>query len=301
MKVIDAHTHTWTREIISRRDLEARKIAAKRIGADPVLDSTVESLHESMQGSGVERAVVLPIDSALHQEMPLSLTEKTDWHANEVEDYPNIITFVGIDPRRGETGLKELERAVKERGCRGWKMYPPNGFYPDDKQFDPYYRLCIDLGIPIVIHQGFTSRYKHVKYARPAYVDRVAVDFPDLNIILAHVGYPWQDETLMISAKNPNVSVDISGWQVSAASVPMKFYQMIADAKMWHVFPNRVIFGSDFPLFESTMPIKKWTEFVMESQIPSELIDQGHKQIRKDEIEKVMWKNAARVIFGEKQ
>ncbi|MFW9834898.1 MAG: amidohydrolase family protein [Candidatus Thorarchaeota archaeon] len=301
MKVIDAHTHTWSREIISKRDLEARKIAAQRTGTDPVLDSTVESLHEAMQNSGIERAVVLPIDSALHQEMPLSLTEKTDWHANEVEDYPNIITFVGIDPRRGESGLKELERAVREKGCRGWKMYPPNGFYPDDKQFDPYYRLCIDLDIPIVIHQGFTPRFKYVKYARPVNVDRIAADFPGLKIVLAHVGYPWQDETLMIAAKNPNVSFDISGWQISAASVPAKFHQMIADAKMLRLFPNRVIFGSDFPLFEHIMPLKKWTEFVKELQLPSELIDKGYKQVREDEIEKVMWKNAARIIFGESQ
>jgi len=299
LRVIDAHTHTWSRDIISKRDLEARMIAAERTGADPVLDSTVVTLHEAMVKSGVEKAVVLPIDSALHQEMPLSLTEKTDWHANEVEDYPDIISFVGIDPRRGEPGLKELERAIKEKGCRGWKMYPPNGFYPDEKEFDPYYELCVDLDIPIIIHQGFTPRFKHVKYAQPVHVDRVAADFPDLKIVLAHVGFPWQDEALMVAVKNPNIAVDISGWQVFASSIPLKVYQMIADAKMMRVFPNRVIFGSDFPLFEHTMQLKNWVEFVSTLQLPPELIDQGYTQVRNDELEKVMWKNAARIIFGE--
>ncbi len=299
MRVIDVHTHTWTRDIISKKDLEARRIAAERVGVDPVLDSTIESLLDAMNKSGVERAVVLPIDSGLHQKMPLSLTEKTDYHVNEVSDYPNVITFVGIDPRRGESGLKELERAVTEKGCRGWKMYPPNGFYPDDKEFDPFYELCVDLSIPILIHQGFAPRFKHVKYARPVYVDRVAADFPDLKIILAHVGFPWKDETLMIASKNPNVSVDVSGWQY-ASSVPMKIYQMVADAKLMRVFPNRMLFGSDYPLFEDTMPLKKWVEFFKGLQMPPELTDQGYKQVREDEIEKVMWKNAARIIFGEK-
>jgi predicted TIM-barrel fold metal-dependent hydrolase len=299
LKVIDAHTHTWSRDIISERDLKSRFAAAERDGVDPVLDSTVDSLRNAMATGGVERAVVLPIDSAYHQKMPLSLTEKTDWHADEVEDDPNIITFVGLDPRRGEKGLKELERAVKKKKCRGWKMYPPNGFYPDDKEFDPYYKLCVDLEIPILIHQGFTPRHKHVKYARPVYVDRVAADFPDLKIVLAHVGYPWQDETLMIASKNPNVSVDVSGWQVFASTIPMKLYQMIGDAKILRVFPNRLIFGSDFPLFEFTMSLKKWVEFFANLQLPSELIDQGYKQVREDEIEKVMWKNAVRLIFGE--
>lgn len=299
MRVIDAHTHTWSREIISKRDLEARRIAAKKLGVEPVLDSTIDSLREAMDASGVERAVVLPIDSAFHQKMPLSLTEKTDWHANEVADDPNVVSFVGLDPRRGKAGLKELERAVKEKGCRGWKMYPPNGFYPDDKEFDPYYNLCVDLNIPIIIHQGFTPRHKHVKYARPAYVDRVAADFPELKIVLAHVGFPWQDEALMIASKNPNISVDVSGWQVFASSVPLKVHQMVADAKLMRVFPNRMLFGSDFPLFEYTMPLKKWVDFFTGLQLPAELIDQGYKQVREDEVEKVMWKNASRIIFGE--
>jgi predicted TIM-barrel fold metal-dependent hydrolase len=299
LRVIDVHTHTWTRDIISKRDLEARKIAAERVGVNPRLDSTIDSLLEAMRTSGVERAVVLPIDSGLHQEMPLTLTEKTNHHADEVANHSNVISFVGIDPRRGETGLKELERAVKEKGCRGWKMYPSNGFYPDDKDFDPYYELCVDLSIPILIHQGFSPRFKHVKYARPVYVDRVATDFPDLKIILAHVGFPWTDETLMIASKNPNVSVDVSGWQY-ASSVPMKVYQMVADAKVMRVFPNRMLFGSDYPLFEDTMPLRDWVEFFKGLQIPPEMTDQGYKQVREDEIEKVMWKNAARIIFGEK-
>ena len=104
MRVIDAHTHTWSRDIISKRDLDARRIAAKKLGVEPILESTIDSLRDAMKVSGVERAVVLPIDSALHQEMPLSLTEKTDWHANEVKDDPNIVSFVGLDPRRGEAG-----------------------------------------------------------------------------------------------------------------------------------------------------------------------------------------------------
>ncbi len=299
MKVIDVHTHTWSREIISHKDLEARRIAAERVGADPVLDSTIDALRKAMLTSGVERAVVLPIDSGFHQEMPLTLSEKTDWHANEVAGDKNIITFVGLDPRRGEEGLRELERAIKDKGCRGWKMYPPNGFYPDSEEFDPYYRLCIDLDIPVLIHQGFTPRFKHVKYARPVYVDRVASDFPDLRIILAHVGVPWQDEVLMVASKNPNVSVDVSGWQVFASTVPMKVYQMIGDAKILRIFPKRVLFGSDFPLFEYTMSLKKWVDFFTGLQLPTELVDQGYNQIRQDEIERVMWKNAAHIIFGE--
>jgi predicted TIM-barrel fold metal-dependent hydrolase len=300
LRVIDAHAHTWTRNIISEQDLKARQIAAERAGIDPQLDSPVQKLKDAMDASGVERAVTLPIDSGLTQTMPLSLQEKTDWHANEVREYPNIVTLVGIDPRRGYEGLRELERAVLDKDCRGWKMYPPNGFYPDDERYYPYYEKCVELNVPIVVHTGFTSRFKHVKYGQPTYIDKVAADFPSLKIVMAHVGTPWTDEALMVASKNPNVSVDVSGWQVFASRVPMKLYQMIADAKLNHVFPNRMLFGSDFPLFEHAMPLKSWVEFFTHLQLPDKIIDQGYVQVTTEEIEPVMWKNAKRLFFGER-
>ena len=286
--------------MIGQKDLEARRIAAKGAGHKPQLDSPVNNLKAAMRESGVERAVILPIDSGLNQEMPLSLEEKTDWHANEVREDDSLIAFVGLDPRRGEEGLVELERAVKEKGCCGLKLYPPNGFYPDNEKFYDYYRLCVDLNIPIVIHQGFTSRFKHVKYARPIFVDQVAVDFPNLKIVLAHVGTPWEQEALMIAAKNPNVSVDVAGWQIFASRVPSKLYRMIAEAKFVHVFPNRMIWGSDFPIFEHAMRLKEWVQFFSTLRLPQEIVDLGYEQVTDNEIEKVMWKNAARLFFGER-
>jgi hypothetical protein len=88
--------------MISQKDLEARRVAANTVGHRPQLDSPVDNLRTAMRKSGVERAVILPIDSGLNQEMPLSLKEKTDWHANEVREDDSLITFVGLDPRRGE-------------------------------------------------------------------------------------------------------------------------------------------------------------------------------------------------------
>jgi predicted TIM-barrel fold metal-dependent hydrolase len=300
LRVIDAHVHTWTRDIISKKDLEARRIAAERDGTEPLLDSPIEDLRAAMSDAGVERAVILPIDSGLNQDMPLTMREKTDWHAEEVEGNPNLITFVGLDPRRGKEGLDELERAVKEKNCRGWKIYPPNGFYPDNEEFYPYYELCAELDVPVVIHQGFTSRFKHIKYGQPVNIDSVAVDFPKLKIVLAHVGVPWVEEALTIAAKNPNVSVDVSGWQIFAASSTARIYSMIADAKMLRVFPNRMIWGSDFPLFEPVMPLKKWMEFFVNLQMPDSMLEMGYPKVSPEEIETVMWKNASRLFFGEK-
>ncbi len=299
--MIDAHVHTWTRNMIAESDLEARRIAAERAGVEPRLDSPIGALEAAMDDSGVERAVILPIDSGLNQDMPLSLIEKTDWHADEVSEKSKLITFVGLDPRRGEEGLRELERAITKKGCSGWKIYPPNGFYPDSDEFYPFYQLCVDLEVPVVVHTGFTSRFKHVKYAKPVYMDKVAADFPALKIVLAHVGTPWHEEAIMVASKNPNVSVDVSGWQHFAASATSRVYEMIAEAKLWKVFPNRMIFGSDYPLFEHAMPLKRWVHFFSNLRLPERLIAEGYRQVTDEEIEAVMWKNAARLYFGERE
>ncbi len=299
MRVIDAHAHIWTSEIISKSDLEARKVAAEKAGIEPQTDSTVADLKAAMERSLIDRSVILPIDSGLNQRRPLSIREKTDWHANQIEGEDSLATFVGLDPRRGEEGLAELERAVKEKGCIGWKMYPPNGFYPDKEEFYPYYELSTELGIPVVIHEGFTSRFKHVKYARPVFVDKMAAEFPSLQIVLAHAGIPWVDECLLVASKNPNVSIDLSGLQVYASTVPSKLYRLIGEAKLSGVFPERVLWGSDFPLFEHKMRITNWVEFMKNLSIPDELTDQGYPQVTSKEIEHVMSKNATRLFFGE--
>ena len=83
-----------------------------------------------------------------------------------------------------------------------------------------------------------------------------------------------------------------------ASRVPTKLYQLIADAKLVRVFPNRVLFGSDYPLFEHTMKLKDWVEFFKNLRLPESLVEIGYPQITDDELEHCMWKNAERLFFG---
>jgi predicted TIM-barrel fold metal-dependent hydrolase len=60
-----------------------------------------------------------------------------------------------------------------------------------------------------------------------------------------------------------------------------------------------MIWGSDFPLFEHAMPLKEWVQFFSTLKLPQETVDLGYEQITDNEIDAVMWKNAARLFFGE--
>jgi len=80
-----------------------------------------------------------------------------------------------------------------------------------------------------------------LKFSNPMYVDDVAVDFPDMPIILAHPSFPWQDEALSVATHKPNVYIDLSGW--SPRYFPANLIQYANT-----VLKHKMLFGSDWPV-----------------------------------------------------
>ena len=89
--------------------------------------------------------------------------------------------------------------------------------------------------------------------------------------------------------------------QIFAKTAPMKLYQMLVDARMSRVFPMRMLWGSDYPLFEHVMNLKDWASFFSNLQLPDDMIDSGYAKIDPADLEYVMWKNADRIFFGDRK
>ena len=136
------------------------------------------------------------------------------------------------------------------------------GFYPDDDAYYPLYAEAERLGLTVMVHTGAGPGLTYLKTCRPVYVDKIAVDFPGVNFIMAHVGNPWVDEALTVAMKNPNVWVDISSWQKAHSLFAMTLYQMLTTAKLMHGGVHKVLFGTDWPLFTEIYSQKKWVEVV---------------------------------------
>ena len=133
---------------------------------------------------------------------------------------------------------------------RGFKFHPSvQAFHPNDTSVYPLYEVLEDLGVPAIFHSGQTGIGSglpggggiRLKYSNPLHVDDVAVDFPDMPIILAHPSFPWQDEALSVATHKPQVYIDLSGW--SPKYFPPQLVQY-ADTLLKH----KVLFGSDFPV-----------------------------------------------------
>jgi predicted TIM-barrel fold metal-dependent hydrolase len=161
-----------------------------------------------------------------------------------------LIPFASVDPWKGRAGAREARKLVEDHGVRGFKFHPSlQGFAPNDRMAYPLYEVIEELGVPALFHTGQTGIGAGVpggggvrlKYSNPMLVDDVAVDFPELRIILAHPSFPWQDEALAVATHKPFVYIDLSGWS------PRYFPpQLVRYANS--LLQDKVLFGSDYPV-----------------------------------------------------
>jgi predicted TIM-barrel fold metal-dependent hydrolase len=191
--------------------------------------------------------VVFPVDEKLTGRPMVS----NDTVAAFAADNADIaIAFASIDPTRGAEGVREAKRLVAGGGIRGLKLHPPlQQFFPNDRMAYPLYEVFAEAGLPVLFHTGHSGIGTgmpggggiRLKYGNPMAIDDVAVDFPDLPIILAHPSFPWQEEALSMCLHKPTVYIDLSGWSPKYFSPTLVQY---ANTLLKH----KVLFGSDYPL-----------------------------------------------------
>jgi uncharacterized protein len=155
-------------------------------------------------------------------------------------------------------GAREAERLIKDWGVKGFKFHPTmQGCYPQDKMAWPIYEVIAEHKMPAIFHTGHSGMGSGVRggaglrleYSNPIHLDDVAIAFPDMQIVMAHPSWPWQDEALSVAMHKPNVWIDLSGWS------PKYFpKQLIQYANT--LLKDRVLFGSDFPLISP----ERWME-----------------------------------------
>jgi len=201
-----------------------------------------------------------------------------------VKAHPDrFIGFTAVHPEREvRKNVERVERAVNDLGLRGIKLNPHAGFYPNDQRLYPVYEKATKLGVPVMVHMGVKAPVEgtRVKYCRPVYLDDVAVDFPDLNLIIAHAGYPWVEETILVGLYAGKVMVDIS--TLNQIEEVMGFEVVLPTLRKLtaSLGPHRILFGSDgiFSI-EKLLQIVKNAEFLTEG-----------------EREKILYKNAKKVL-----
>ncbi|HEX7383102.1 MAG TPA: amidohydrolase family protein [Burkholderiaceae bacterium] len=171
--------------------------------------------------------------------------------AQAAREHPDVlIAFASVDPHKGKTGAREARRLVEEHGVKGFKFHPTvQGFHPNDRMAWPIYEVVAEHELPAIFHSGHSGIGSgmrcggglRLEYSNPMHLDDVAIAFPDMQIVIAHPSWPWQDEALSVAMHKPNVWIDLSGW--SPKYFPPQLVQYANT-----LLKDRVLFGSDWPL-----------------------------------------------------
>ena len=144
----------------------------------------------------------------------------------------------------------EAERLIQEEGIKGFKFHPTvQGYHPYDKMAWPIYEVIAEHKLPAIFHSGHSGIGSgmrcggglRLQNSNPMLLEDVAIDFPDIQIVVAHPSWPWQDEALSLALHKPNVWIDLSGWS------PKYFPQQLVQYANT-LLKDRMLFGSDYPL-----------------------------------------------------
>ncbi len=241
MGVTDCHVHInplWEMRPDAVRLLAHADPADARYVKDPV------AFLDYLDRCGVDRAVLV---NYVAPEV-IGYTEK----ANEfVADYvradpERLIAVGGIRPDH-PTPEREIARLADSFGIRGIKLHPPHQLFRPNAYVDGslpslrgVYAECERRRLPVIVHTG-TSVFPRArnKYSDPLFVEDVALDFPELPIVLAHGGRPiWMETAVFLARRFPNVWLEVSG---------------VPPARLLDYFPRlaqlaeKVLFGTDWP------------------------------------------------------
>ncbi len=161
-----------------------------------------------------------------------------------------MIAFASVDPTRGPEAVSEARRLIAAGNIRGFKLHPPiQQFHANDRIAYPLYEVLAEAKMPVIFHTGHSGIGTgmrggggvRLKYGNPMDIDDVAVDFPDMPIVMAHPSFPWQDEAISVCLHKPQVYIDLSGWSPKYFSPTLIQYANT-------LLKNKMLFGSDFPL-----------------------------------------------------
>jgi uncharacterized protein len=265
--IIDSHVHL---EVYTDKEIAPKK--------------RIENLKKIMMHCKISKSIVLTDieDNSLSMDEIISLLK------NEKD-----ILLVGTIRTKSVSHkeIKRLRNLLIDKKIIGIKLYPGyEEFYPSDKKCNPIYDLCEEFNVPVIFHSGETlGTGKGMKYSRPEHIDDVAIKRPNLKIIIAHLGNPWINDTMVILNRHKNVYSDISGLVPKYFDSYWKnhYENEIIKVLKWCNGNNKLIFGTDWPFWDEAIYLtltEQYVEFV------------NKLKISKEDKERIFYLNAKKVF-----
>lgn len=258
MKLIDIHSHWGTKRGYPLQTEEELALQSQTWNSQVRYHSEAE-MAQHFRDNNVR--TILDLGYAKYR--PLEEMQSLHDYAFEVEkQHDDVILghWIHIDPVRTPNGLAEFRRCIDKRHrflgfAVSSSLTPP----ASDPSFDPYYRLCVEARIPVLIFVGTTGLGAGLPAGggvildncHPRHLDSVAARYAGLNIVAARPGWPWQAETIAVLMHKRNIWYELHGWSPKYHAPELKH-------EISRRLKNRVMFAADYPLFTYERLVRDW-------------------------------------------
>ncbi|NVM29569.1 MAG: amidohydrolase [Candidatus Helarchaeota archaeon] len=263
-KAIDAWCNIFTHEGMEKyyRSVEGIMFAFKLFKREYMLEgSTVEEFLAKMDAAGVDKVCipayqVKKFQAEMLQAMPMEELAKV------IDQAPDrLIGMAGIHPFRRMDAVRDIQRGVEEFGFKAAHIHPYGFGIPiNDATYYPMYAKCVELDIPVEIQVGHSAEQMPSAVGKPLLLDDIAIYFPELRIIAAHIGWPWVDEMIAITWKHPNVYI------ATSAHAPKywnpTFVKFLNSRGM-----NKVLYATDFPVLNHEETLAQIAELGLKEKV----------------------------------
>lgn len=262
--VIDIHAHPVIYGAICQ-DKEKVTFRKQSFGLYKSNPTSMEHIFRVLDHAGVDKTVLLAEDYSSETGQPIVSNQEVKQLVDLAPE--RFIGFASVDPRNQDAAA-QLRQAFEELGLSGLKLNLSHlRMKPDDERLKPLYALCQSVGKPVMFHAGMSwEPDSPAKYSQPILFEDVAVEYPELRFCLAHLGWPWVDETAMMVLKYRHVYTDTATVFMGS---PKDYYRQIFLDNMdpgWlqnNLF-QKVMYGSNYPRFRQervkagleTLPIR---------------------------------------------
>jgi predicted TIM-barrel fold metal-dependent hydrolase len=261
---------------------------AKALWGDP----EGEKLIQSMDEEGVDFSVVCAVDNAANEVFTPELVEWQNKAVAEIaRKHPNrVMALAGVDPRR-ENASDLLRQAFEEFGMRGLKYHADYGYDPVGPESYKLLEIVQKNDGILLTHTGPLRPPSRAKYADPMLLADIAVDFPDLKVIAAHMGMinwrPWA----ALASQQPNLFGDLAMWDVYAFGRYELFCRDLRDL-IDYAGIDKVLFGTDDPIAQVVRTTRDWIALIKDlpTKAPSGI------RFSEEEVNAILGGNAASLL-----